>query len=179
MNDPRDEVPSPEEPDGAGQVQMPNASAKWWIAGAVVAVLVLWEAASHRWAMGLPMAARHRLDVLVGGGVTAATILIYLTLVQQYERRLAEAAQLIWDLDQQLRRQMAERGDRLRRIARDLRIAERQVVCQCADRAAPGSPEGNGAARDDAADPLEALNAKLEQLEQLAREEAAPANLPE
>jgi hypothetical protein len=177
MNDPLEEVRRPEVPAGTSLLQMPNARAKWWIVAAIVALLVLWEAASHRWVMRLPMADRHQLDVLVGGGVTATTVLAYLSLVQKYERRLARAAQLIWDLDQRLRRKMAERGDRLLRIARELRIAERALVCRCAAGAAQSSAEGRGPSPAGVADPLEALNASLEQLEELAREEAAPANL--
>jgi hypothetical protein len=167
----------PEASAGASLLRQPSATAKWWILVGVVVLLIAWQAASHQWMMGLPMGTLHRMDVLVGSVVTAAAVLAYLPLVQLYERRLAAAAQIIWELDQRLRGQMAARGERLLGIAQDLRVAERQVACRCAEDAAGRLHEEGGEGIGGAGDPLEALNASLDQLEELAREAAAAANL--
>lgn len=93
---------------------------KWWIAATVLALLSGWQWAVHQWLMDLPMALGHQVSALVGAAIVAGTLLAFLALVQRYEERLAEGSRIVWELDQDLRRSLAQRGDVLYRAAREL-----------------------------------------------------------
>jgi hypothetical protein len=109
--------------------------AKWWIVGWVAFLLGAWELVFHSWFMGLSMVVGHRLNALIAALLVAIVVLAAFHLIQDYERRLAEAARALAEKNEALRALEAERDTRLVDLARDLAfaVANLNVLCDVAE----------------------------------------------
>jgi signal transduction histidine kinase len=105
--------------------------AKWWIVGAVVVVLGLWELVFHWFLMDLPMLVGHRVSFLMGAGLVTGVVLAFFRLIQDYEQELARATAAIREKNEALRALEAERDTRLLNLAGDLAVALADITQEC------------------------------------------------
>jgi hypothetical protein len=104
---------------------------KWWIVGAVVVLLGLWDLAFHLFLMRLPMAMGHRLNVLMAAILVAVTVLALFRIIQQYEQQLASAAVALREKNEALRALESERDTGILDLARDLALVLVDLMEQC------------------------------------------------
>jgi hypothetical protein len=104
---------------------------KWWIASSILLLLGAWQLAVHRWLMGLPMATGHQVSALLGSAIVGLAVLAFLTLIQGYEDRMAAGSKILWELDQDLRRQVSERNTSFYQAARELEEVSKEIAREC------------------------------------------------
>lgn len=136
---------------------------KWWIAGGVVSLFLLWQALLLLWAPRLSHSPAHRVDTLVAAAIGGVALAAFLGLLVVREERLESGAAIIWDLDQRMRGRIAAEAARQAELARELEDLHASLLSHC-DHLAGLLPAGAPA------EPLAALRRDAEGAAALARE---------